>query len=346
MSITGRPINGRVWYKSGPQKIAYDTNHLGFRDDAFTPNKKDGTRRIVVFGDSFTEGWGVAQDAIFVSLLRDKLEQRFGVGAYEVINFARQGTGPGFASCVFRDFAAELEPDVVIFMSFLLNDFIDSVNERRTCYTDMNPNIEFMSSPYFRNLARILFTESSEEREMKAIIEHAKFQDLSADYREKILNNEVLVPLQRAAFTVPNMFDDYLQIPEDDQVSAYTGALEAMVSDAMMTGVKEFLVFTIPASMQVSREQFEDFSDMGFVLEAEMIGNFATQDAAEQIVTGIDTENSEIRVRYIGLESAYAKASHDARLYLRYDTHISEEGHKVTAEEIFRNLMRLNIIGD
>ena len=95
------------------------TNAMGFRSREITAAKPDGTKRILLLGDSFTLGWGVPIEQTYSALLEKFLDQKGyhaevvsqGIGNYnsimEVELFKRQGV--------------ELNPDLVILM-YYIND--------------------------------------------------------------------------------------------------------------------------------------------------------------------------------------------------------------------------------
>lgn len=62
------------------------TNRLGFREPRLPGPKPEGTIRIVVVGDSFTQGYGVAEEQAYPRRLQALLGDRAGGGRYEVVN--------------------------------------------------------------------------------------------------------------------------------------------------------------------------------------------------------------------------------------------------------------------
>jgi lysophospholipase L1-like esterase len=99
--------------------VTYSSNAYGMRD---APRTKSSTalRRVVVLGDSFTEGFGVARAQRFTN----RLEAQTGV---EHLNF---GSGGGFGSIqqwlIYEHLAADFDhSDVFIFM-LPCNDFLDN----------------------------------------------------------------------------------------------------------------------------------------------------------------------------------------------------------------------------
>jgi len=75
-------------------------------------------------GDSFTFGHGVEFKETFLTILEDKLQKIKG-GKIEVIKAGIPGTGPQEYLSVLKDFGMKYEPDVVLVNFFVGNDIYD-----------------------------------------------------------------------------------------------------------------------------------------------------------------------------------------------------------------------------
>jgi len=85
------------------------TNALGFRSrHEFTAERYSGTRRILLFGDSFTAGDGVSNSQRFSDVLEAQLP------GTEVYNFGISGTGTDQHFLAWREFARDLQADHVV----------------------------------------------------------------------------------------------------------------------------------------------------------------------------------------------------------------------------------------
>jgi hypothetical protein len=106
--------NSRVWVEN---------NSLGFRDveHAAAPPFKEA---IVFLGDSFTWGYEIGTDAMFVNRLRPRL------GKYEVFNLAHRGYGTDQSLLTFRGWRYGGRLRLVVLM-FCENDFRDNAADFR-----------------------------------------------------------------------------------------------------------------------------------------------------------------------------------------------------------------------
>ena len=100
------------------------TNSRGIRHGEIPRKKPPGTRRIVVVGDSFTEGMGVAVDETFVSLLESRLSTP--EHPTEVINCGLSATSPMQYARILFHICLDYEPDAVI-IALYANDVTETV---------------------------------------------------------------------------------------------------------------------------------------------------------------------------------------------------------------------------
>jgi lysophospholipase L1-like esterase len=101
-----------------PWAVEFRYNALRFRDEPLGPKPK-GVRRVMVLGDSFTEGQGVKVADTLVKVLEKRLDEQE-PGRWEVRNCGRRGTD---FPALYDAFEALLpyEPDLVIY-ALTLND--------------------------------------------------------------------------------------------------------------------------------------------------------------------------------------------------------------------------------
>ena len=101
-----------------PHAVELRYNSLQYRDSEVPP-KRHGTRRVIVVGDSFTEGQGVKEDDTYVRVLEALLNQAE-PGGWEVRNWGERGADFPVLSTLF-DETLQYQPDVVVY-GMVLND--------------------------------------------------------------------------------------------------------------------------------------------------------------------------------------------------------------------------------
>ena len=108
-----------------PHAVELRYNSLQFRDREPGP-KRRGVRRVVVIGDSFTEGQGVKERDVYPRALERALNT--GAGRWEVLNFGHRGADFPVLRETFER-VLELDPDVVVY-GMMLNDCEQSAEFR------------------------------------------------------------------------------------------------------------------------------------------------------------------------------------------------------------------------
>jgi len=106
-----------------PFAVELRFNSLRFRDREFPP-RRPGVRRVMVLGDSFTEGEGVKATDVYPRVLERLLNT--GPGRWEVLDCGRRGAD--FPE-LYRSFEAILayDPDIVVY-GMVLNDPVQTAS--------------------------------------------------------------------------------------------------------------------------------------------------------------------------------------------------------------------------
>ena len=116
--------NSTFWHTSIDGRWQFRINHQGFRDDEnYVYAKPEGRRRVLVLGDSHTQGYEVRQEATFSKVL----EQRFRARGMDVqvLNTGVSGFGTAEQLLFLEREGKKYSPDAVV-VAFFENDFEDS----------------------------------------------------------------------------------------------------------------------------------------------------------------------------------------------------------------------------
>lgn len=124
-AIRGIRPNADFWHTSADGSWHFVTNSKGFRDTReFTYAKPAGTLRILVLGDSHTQGYEVRQDATYAAVAERFLTFR-GTRS-EAINAGVSGFSTAEALVFLENEGYKYHPDVVV-LGFYANDFEDNL---------------------------------------------------------------------------------------------------------------------------------------------------------------------------------------------------------------------------
>ena len=214
-------------------RLTYTANAFGMRDRE-REKPAGGRKRVVVLGDSFTEGWGVATEDRF----SDRLEKVTGL---EHLNFGTSGSfGPTQEYMLYEHLAREFDHDAILLALLPDNDFLDDDHEYalkmhqgryRPFFVGKDPDYELIYTPLEQRPAasRILeqglrqFTYTGNLiKYMKSMARHrnahvtegyAGYYDYTPDQLARL--KKVLTELRRAAGDKPILV---LTIPCDTDI--------------------------------------------------------------------------------------------------------------------------------
>ena len=119
--------NKEGYWKIGEQHIHIKINSKGLRDKEYSYDKRKETFRILVLGDSFTEGFQVPLEDLFCKVLERRLNN-MGQG-FEVVNGGFAGVGTDYELLFFRREGYKYDPDLVIIV-FFQNDVCDNYKSK------------------------------------------------------------------------------------------------------------------------------------------------------------------------------------------------------------------------
>lgn len=96
-------------------------NSLGFREDEIEIPKPANVCRIMVLGDSFTWGAGLAVDERYTDLTEEQLNQAFPDQTFELLNFGVPGGPTTLERDILAEYGDEVSPDLIV-VGFYHND--------------------------------------------------------------------------------------------------------------------------------------------------------------------------------------------------------------------------------
>ena len=114
-------------YKTTEFDTDYKINSLGLRDKEYSLQKPPKTFRILMVGDSFTEGDGVYSNETFSKRLEEKLQGVPGSVKFEVINAGVGSYSSLLEYLYLKNYGLQLQPDLVI-LNFDLSDVYDDIS--------------------------------------------------------------------------------------------------------------------------------------------------------------------------------------------------------------------------
>jgi hypothetical protein len=119
----GRHLGPNRWVNGKLYTWGYlvENNRFGFREKDFSIPKPSSTTRIMVLGDSLTWGAGLDTRERYTNILNSLLNERFGEGKFEVLNFAVSGGPTVMERDLLKKYLALVEPNRIV-VGFCIND--------------------------------------------------------------------------------------------------------------------------------------------------------------------------------------------------------------------------------
>jgi GDSL-like lipase/acylhydrolase family protein len=126
----------------GQYYVRYQFNSLGCRGRDYEIPRPAGTGRILLLGDSFTQGIGVHQADTFASqlerLLNEKNRAPTSFGSYEVVNCGVSGFGTREERLFYEEVGERYQPQVVLLV-MMTNDDMSFLEEIEKGYALRHP---------------------------------------------------------------------------------------------------------------------------------------------------------------------------------------------------------------
>lgn len=279
-------------------------NSQGYRGKEYPAIKPKGTRRVIIFGDSITFGYGLEENDSYPAMLQQLLG-----GGTEVINRGVTGYGLDQEYLLFKRQVLQQRPDLVI-VGFSGGDIYDS-----TCSTRFG-----IPKPYFKLADGQLILH-------KPPAEFSKVDDRDIFFRGKPLQSFLFANLH----TYRLLFYQFSKLLKEDDVSIEEMSVVegGQVASAIIklwkkicddNGIK-LLFLVIPQADWIKN-----------AASAKNVKGFNSgHDAAVEIL-------EDAGISYLDLWDSFA-VNYDQELFLKGDNvHPNRKGTKIIAEKIKQRL--------
>jgi len=324
-SRTRNAPGAHVVHDSAEFKVTYDINQQGLRANSDTGPATPGRTRLLVIGDSFTFGWGVAADQAFPALL----DGRHGANGQPVesLNAGVAGFGTDDEVGWMHEYGWALQPQVVLVGFFVGND-VEDVMRHITRSREDSPE------------TRQVIAAGAQARELRRAQPDLQAW-LEANAHSYVFLQRLLTPfLPPDAVRPPDVLDEaytYLQPEPPDLAVGWQHTLQLL--DEMQQKAREhqarLVVVAIPAAEQVNDGQWQ-----ALATTFHLAGTALDRDRPQQRLQAWSTQAG---VPVIDLLPGF-RAAHDSRLYFHADPHWTPAGQALAAQLIGTELRQLGIL--
>lgn len=306
------------WLVSPEFSVEYRINSAGLRDREVIQEKRPGQRRLLCFGDSFIEGWGVQQEERVSEGLAAHLS------GVEVINFGVAGYGTDQEWLLFQRQGQQYQPDLVV-LFFYGNDLWNNA-ARQGIGAERGYKPFFELGPGGRlqlsgvPVRKVPFWDQGGgpwQRELETYLqEHWHLYALL----RKVMAPEI--PVQQQGRYYEGLYGK----GEDQAVGNWelTGRLlDAFARSVQGSGAQLLLVY-VPALVQIEDEDWKMKRELhGLVGEYDLL---KPDRQLRRLAEGY-------HIPFLDLYPAFREQAHTQTLYHR-DSHWNARGHALAAGEV------------
>lgn len=308
--------------------VSIEINEQGLRDDPMpSPKKPEGVFRVICLGDSFTMGYTVPREELFVDLLEDwwLLEGR----QIEVINAGTEGYSTDQEARWLEVHGAEFEPDLVLVFPYE-NDIFWNGQKNYLRYP--KPRYGANGKLETRKLVDPGPHRWTEDwatlRALEAAVAGLKG---GQDGPMWFVPEGGEVPVLREFAPLLKAEPDFLHQGQENPKARTRGSLIALRSEAQALGA-QLVVVPIPSHSAVSTEHAKSFGKRNLGLPDEAW-------SADRPVNYFLELSAELGIKSLDVTSAFQALDEAGKeLYYKLDWHLNENGNRALARYLHHEL--------
>ncbi len=313
------------WMVGPEYQVEMRINKDGLRDRHYAREKPEKAQRILAFGDSFVEGWGVRVEDSIAKRLEELLQQG-SQEEVEVINFGVAGYGTDQEFLFYQQLGKRYRPNQVI-VFFYVNDLINNMSQQGI-------GAERGYKPYFR------WTPRGQLELAGMPVKKAPFWDPGAwekqpwdrrldkymweNWHLYVLLNKALAPAELNTDQRQVFYEALYGMGHDSKVARaweITGGLLRLFQLQVQRAGAELLLVYVPAIVQVEEENWQAKRDLFGLL-----GEFDLHRPNREL----KRQAERYAIPYLDLTEAFVKAAQESPLYFR-ESHWNPQGHALAA---------------
>jgi lysophospholipase L1-like esterase len=344
-------------HKSKEFDYIFRANRLGLRGPDVPFAKPAGTFRVVVLGDSFVAGYGVAEEHLLTGLLEKELQQREAQSGtrVEVVNVGRVGTSTIREFDIYESLGRKFQPDLVILAYYLGNDLAEVIQEQTDAeLADWVPAGRLRGIAYrcFPNVYLELAMLRQSQRQLREFTQREE-NEIVADIRQEAvarqrdpaevearyhkLSTELRADVASGILSEQRIIDSCIEPdrlvraldPNDDDFARSwprtDSHLERLNAAVTRDGGRLMLVL-IPAPFQLDRKSWEFHQQLGYEVRETWLGQ------PPRTAVTLSAWANERNVPCLDLTDKFRQLP--GPLYFVEDVHFNPEGNARGAEVI------------
>lgn len=305
--------------------VTYRYNSIGFRGR--DQNLSDSDKfRILMLGDSFTEGVGVANQDTFSSLVENQ------TGA-EVVNAGVRKYSPLLEYLYLKNFGLELKPDLIV-LNLNATDLIETDKYHQSIIKDENGQITHITAPgrHFLPLTLRIFLWNNSR--FYGYLQERVFPLIYRTYqsfKSGSIQNQKKSVFSNHQF---NMFSLIVDPAFNPEYQRFTNLMfEDLDQIKQLTARRNIPFFVVigPTAIDVSAAEWEILNNI-FTLPLEFPKDYPIENKYHRDLEQYLNRNG---IPFINLTAAFRQNSSPQNLlFFPNDGHWNAKGHAVAAKEI------------
>jgi hypothetical protein len=293
--------------------INLKTNSLGLRDKEVSLSKDQNTYRVLLVGDSFTEGWGVEYEERFDVLAKDLLDNNNDVKV-EIINAGVRSYSPILELEYLYEKGIKLKPDLVIMFydfSDLHDDYYYGGWQRHKIMKD---KIFKGKQDYFKP-----WPDDKESNLIKLLRKSDFLNTLYAQLMMKLMNNQRKFS-QLSLQTDISLYARAQDWPDFSKAFSLNIANIALIKDFLREEGIGFVLAIIPRGNYVSKDEWHQGRKTLNIKENVLY--------EPKPITILEDGVAEFGITTLSLLNPLIE-SNKFPLYYSFDGHWTKDGHRV-----------------
>ena len=319
------------YHRTEEYNIKESFNSKGLRGDEYEYSKGENETRILVFGDSFTEGYMVDFEDMFSEVLKRILnnEDPSGNNYFEVINFGTGGYSTDQEVLYFKSEGVKYNPDKVILV-FCVNDVW--YNTRKEYWRGNKPLYELSDGKLTLTNVPVPIQEPDEPALYTKIKEWSA-RNSEIYKRACIVKDKITLAFRDDDNKIPGDFVIYAKNP-DDKLKYAWDLTEAIISDLKNTCDSinsELIVFYLPSKEAIYYDTWQDIKTTYMMADDEY--------SVEEPLNRLGLICRKHGINFIDptteMKSEAKKLKEkNLRIYYKTDRHLNVHGNRLVGEII------------
>jgi hypothetical protein len=331
-----KPAGAAAWLRRSEYVVRLEINSHGLRGPERSYAKPPGVERVLLLGDSFTEGFGVAESDTVRTLLEVQLNHATS-GRFEVINGGTTGYSTDQEYLFYLDQGRRYDPDIVVLFLYyndLSDDTVGGLDKPRFDLVDGKLQLRDSPvpppSPAISAWLRRGFRLKAWRGSMALRLLSDRTAAFNPGLHQKLVGLGLAAPA-RATRSIPGEFWPFRPARQLGRGPwRKPSALLGAIHDAVSEDGARFVVFYVPVRFEIDDDAWQR------TRENYSLGRRWTRDGAIDWLREICTKRG---VPLIDPRAAMRWSQQQGRAsYFENDGHWNEVGHAIAAREIATRL--------